>query len=127
MEFVLAVLARHSWEAFVGWVKHAVADHAVFYTFDLSIDVALPKEYGRDDISVSQLKQVFDRQDPLILLPLRDFELLADLNNYRFHRVVGWNHELQLHGHLSLCVFCDELFRGFEEREGEALPLATLF
>lgn len=52
MELVLAVFARHSWETLVSRVKHTVADHAVLNSLDLFVDVALPKEDGRDDVSV---------------------------------------------------------------------------
>jgi hypothetical protein len=61
MELVLAVLARQSWQRLVCRVKHTVTDEAVFHPFDLFVDVRLPEEDGRDDVSVSQLQQVLDR------------------------------------------------------------------
>ena len=126
VEFVSAILARHSREALVSWVEHAVADHAILNTLNLFVDVALPKEDCRNNVSVSQLKQVLDGEDPLVLLSLGDLELLADLNDHRLHGVVGRNHELELHRHLSLGVLSHEFLGGLEEREGEALSLATL-
>jgi hypothetical protein len=65
VELVLAVLALHVWKAPVDSMHHAVADIALFNAVHLLVDVALPQQNGRDDVSVALLNEVLDRQSPL--------------------------------------------------------------
>lgn len=109
MELVLAILARQSWNRLVRWVNYAVADHAVLNAFNFLVNVCLPEQHGRNNVSVSELQEVLDCQDPLVLLSLCDLELLAYLNRHGLERVVVWDLDLQLHGHFSFRVFCNYL------------------
>lgn len=80
MELVLAVVALHRGETSVNTMEDAVTDVALFNAVHLLVDVGLPQEDGRDNISVARLDQVPDRQGPLGNLSLLEFQLLADVN-----------------------------------------------
>ena len=110
MELVLAVFAWESRQALVRGVQHAVADEAVFDALDFLVDVALPEQNCRDDISVPDLQQVFDGQNPLVLLSFGQLELLADFNTHRPERIVVWNLDFETHRNFSLGVLSHDLF-----------------
>ena len=91
-------------------MQHAVADEAVLDALDLLVDVALPQQHCRDDVAVAQLQQVLDGQHPLVLLSLREFQLLADLNVHTLQRVIVGDLDLELHRNFSLSVLRHDLF-----------------
>jgi hypothetical protein len=70
VELVFAVLTGHAWQAFVGWMQNAIANEALFDSFNLFVNIVFPKEHCRDDITVSELQEIFDGEDPLVLLSL---------------------------------------------------------
>ena len=82
VELILAVLTRHSWETFVRVVQNTIANKAFFNTFNFFVNVAFPQKDSRDNISISDLQQIFDCQHPFVLLSFCDLELLShfDLN-----------------------------------------------
>jgi len=70
VELVLAVLARHSWEALVGRMQDAVADETLLDALYLFVDVALPEEDCGDDVTITNLQEIPDSEGPLVLLAL---------------------------------------------------------
>lgn len=81
VELVLAVLTRHAGQRLVRRVEHAVADEALFHAVDLLIDITLPQQHCRYNVTVPDLQQVADGQSPLVLLAIADLDLLTDLNS----------------------------------------------
>ena len=61
-------------------MQHAVANEALFHAVNLLVDVALPEEHGRYDISIPDLKQVTDGQGPLVLLAIANLDLITNLD-----------------------------------------------
>ena len=96
MEFVAAGLALHRRETSVRAVHDRVADVALFDTLHLAVDVLLPHQDGGDDVSVTRLQQVANRQGPVAEFLLLDFETLSDVNLHRLKWVVCRNLDLQL-------------------------------
>ena len=102
VEFVLACLARHLGETLVGFVDYTVANVAILYTVDLPLDVSLPSEDSRDNVSILELNDLSDGEDPLSELLLRNLQLLADINLDQLKRVIG--RDLNLESHLDLSL-----------------------
>jgi len=102
VEFVLACLARHLGEALVGFVDYTVANVAILNTVNLLLYVSLPSEDSRNDVSILELNDLPDSQDPLPELLLRYLKLLADINLYQLERIIG--RDLYLESHLDLAL-----------------------
>jgi hypothetical protein len=80
VELILAGLARHLGQALVIFVHNAIADVAVLNAFDFSLDVSFPCENGRNDVSILELDNLSNSQDPFSKLLLRYFQLPAHVN-----------------------------------------------
>jgi len=80
VELVFAVAALHGGQGPVGGVEHAVANSALFHAFSFLVNVALPLQDGRNDVTVARLDQVADAQGPFANLLRFKFELVANVN-----------------------------------------------
>jgi len=60
VELVFAVAALHGGKGPIGRVLHAVANSALFHAFSLLVNVALPLQDGRNDVTIARLDQVAD-------------------------------------------------------------------
>jgi len=88
MEFVLASLAWHLGEGVIDIMDHTVAYEALFHSFCFPLNVLLPLQDRRDDVSILHLQNLFDGKDPLSELLFLEFELLADFHIDRLEWVV---------------------------------------
>jgi len=88
VELVFAVAALHGGKGPIGRVLHAVANSALFHAFSLLVNVALPLQDGRNDVTIARLDQVADAQGPFTNLVRSKFELVTDVDFNRLERVV---------------------------------------
>jgi len=118
MELVHTVLAGKGRHRSVNAMENTVADTAFFNTVHFLVDVGLPKEDGRDDITISRLDQVADGEGPLAHLACLKLELVGEVNDNRLEGVLGRNLQLDLDRDLRvLVVGRDDFLRRLVQHE----------
>ena len=119
VELVLASLARHFRQTLVSLMHHAVAYVAVLNAFDLPLNIGLPGQHSRDDISILDLYDLPDGQYPLSELLLRNLDLAAHVNLDQLHGVLCGNLDPKSHFNFSLREVSKDLLCRFVELEGK--------
>jgi hypothetical protein len=101
----------------VDLVDYTVENVAILNAFNFHLNVSLPSEESRDGVSILELNDLYDSQDPFTELLLRYLQLLADINLDQLERLIGRDLNFERHLDLSLLEIGYDFFCGLIKDE----------
>ena len=119
MKLIFTSSTSHSWEGFVGGMKHGITDETRFDSFKVFIHAILPQKHRIDELNILSCHHGDHGQDPSAPLRFRDAHALRGLDLDGLERVVQGDLEDNRERHLVVHIQCLGFVVGERSRDRE--------